>query len=123
MKLLISENRVVATATDDYENPMEWIIAPEDFDVSKMSDYIVVDGVLIYPYRSINKQTAKTLLQETDWTTIPDVADPAVSDPYLTNAAEFAAYRSQVRQIAVNPPNEAVIFPLQPQEVWAYPDA
>jgi hypothetical protein len=68
--------------------------------------------------RGDNKSQATTLLQQTDWTTIPDVADPAVSDPYLTNAAEFAAYRNQVRKIAVNPPVVAV-FPTMPNEVWS----
>jgi hypothetical protein len=33
------------------------------------------------------KQKASELLYETDWTTIPDVADPAKSNPYLVNAS------------------------------------
>jgi hypothetical protein len=70
-----------------------------------------------------NKINATALLSETDWTTIPDVSDPALSDPYLTNAAEFATYRSAVRKIAVNPPIDPVTFPPQPDEVWAYNDA
>jgi hypothetical protein len=70
-----------------------------------------------------NKQQAEARLYETDWTTIPDVSDPALSDPYLTNAAEFAAYRSNVRKIAVNPPVTVGTWPVQPEEVWAYTDA
>ena len=69
-----------------------------------------------------NKKKAETLLYETDWTTIPDVSDPALSDPYLTNAAEFAAYRSAVRKIAVNPPVTVSEWPVEPEEVWAYTD-
>lgn len=69
--------------------------------------------------RAANKAQAESLLTATDWTTIPDVSDPALSDPYLTNAAEFAAYRSAVRKIAVNPPVVAD-FPVKPDEVWAY---
>jgi hypothetical protein len=68
--------------------------------------------------RGDNKSQATTLLQQTDWTTIPDVSDPAVSDPYLVNSAEFAAYRNQVRKIAVNPPVVAV-FPTMPTEIWS----
>lgn len=64
------------------------------------------------------KQQAVTLLQATDWTTIPDVADPAVSTPYLTNQAAFAAYRSQVRALAVNPVADPV-FPDQPNAEWS----
>jgi hypothetical protein len=70
-----------------------------------------------------NKQQAEARLYETDWTTIPDVSDPAISDPYLTNAAEFAAYRSNVRKIAVNPPVTVGTCPVQPEEVWAYNNA
>ena len=70
-----------------------------------------------------NKQQATALLQETDWTTIPDVADSALSDPYLTNTAEFAAYRSNVRKIAVNPPTTPAVFPPVPDEIWAYSNA
>lgn len=66
-----------------------------------------------------NKSQATALLQQTDWTTIPDVADPALSDPYLTNAAEFAAYRSNVRKIAVNPPTTPAVFPVMPDEIWS----
>jgi hypothetical protein len=70
--------------------------------------------------KQANKQQAASLLTATDWTTIPDVSDPAISDPYLTNAAEFAAYRSNVRKIAVNPPVTVDVWPIEPDEVWAY---
>jgi hypothetical protein len=66
------------------------------------------------------KAQAVALLQETDWTTIPDVADPAASTPYLMNQAAFAAYRSQVRALAVNPVANPV-FPAQPTEEWSQP--
>ena len=64
------------------------------------------------------KAKAVSLLQATDWTTIPDVADPAVSNPYLMNQAAFAAYRSQVRALAVNPVADPV-WPVQPNEEWS----
>jgi len=70
--------------------------------------------------RQANKAQAETLLQQTDWTTIPDVSDPAVSDPYLTNSAEFAAYRSTIRKIAVNPPITVDVWAVAPDEAWAY---
>ena len=64
-----------------------------------------------------NQKTASDLLYETDWTTIPDVIDPA-NDPYLTNQAEFIAYRNIIRKIAVNPTWDAV-FPEQPIATWS----
>ena len=66
-----------------------------------------------------NTATAQTLLTATDWTAIASVADPALSNPYLTNQAEFLAYRSAVRAIGVNPPTTPATFPTTPTEVWS----
>lgn len=65
-----------------------------------------------------NKNKAAQLLQQTDWTVMPDVANPLQSNPYLTNQAEFVAYRNQLRGIAVNPTVIAV-FPTMPSEQWS----
>jgi hypothetical protein len=65
-----------------------------------------------------NANQAKQILTNTDWTSIADVADPAKSNPYLVNQAEFIAYRSTIRNIAVNPTWDAV-FPTAPTEVWS----
>lgn len=62
------------------------------------------------------KATATTLLYETDWATIPDIADSSQT-PYLKNQAEFIAWRSQIRQLAVNPIVDPV-FPPTPEAVW-----
>lgn len=66
-----------------------------------------------------NKSQASQLLSATDWTTIPDVANPSASNPYLMNQGEFIAWRSQVRAIAVNPPTTPAVFPAQPTEQWS----
>jgi hypothetical protein len=68
------------------------------------------------PYESCKEQ-ASGRLYATDWTTIADVADPTKSNPYLTNQAEFIAYRSQVRQLAVNPVLNPT-FPPVPTAQW-----
>ena len=65
-----------------------------------------------------NKAQATSLLQVTDWTAPSSIADPAESNPYLANRADFLAWRSQVRAIAVNPPTTPASFPTQPDEVW-----
>jgi hypothetical protein len=71
--------------------------------------------------RQQNKQVATDLLAQTDWTTIPDVSDPALSDPYLANQSAFFAYRSEVRAIAVNPPDTVInTWPAPPAEEWQY---
>lgn len=61
---------------------------------------------------------AKAILTATDWTSIADVGDPAKSNPYLVNQAEFIAYRSTVRGYAVNPVTDPV-WPTPPTEQWS----
>lgn len=65
-----------------------------------------------------NKALGKQILSDTDWTAIPSVADPAQSNPYLMNQAEFFTYRSAVRDIVLNPTWDA-IFPPEPAEIWS----
>jgi len=70
------------------------------------------------PTAEQNKQTAVNKLKATDWTTIPDVADPAKSNPYLANAQDFVTYRNAVRQYAIYPVAGDINWPNLPQEVW-----
>ena len=44
MKLIVSNNRVIATLKDGYEGPQEWIFAPSDFDESRAFEYTVDDA-------------------------------------------------------------------------------
>jgi hypothetical protein len=64
------------------------------------------------------KQKASQLLYETDWTTIPDVADPSKSNPYLVNVQDYVTYRSAVRQLAVHPVANPV-WPVKPTSQWS----
>ena len=70
------------------------------------------------PTASDNKFTAVQLLQQTDWTTIPDVSDPTKSNPYLANTNDFVTYRNAVRQYAINPVAGDITWPTAPQEAW-----
>ena len=67
--------------------------------------------------KAANKATASSLLAATDWTTIADVASPT-NNPYLSNQADFIAYRNVIRAIAVYPPAGQVTWPTAPTEVW-----
>ena len=64
------------------------------------------------------KSKATTILQATDWTSIGDVGNPTMSNPYLVNQADFIAYRSQIRNLAVNPVVDPV-WPVAPTEQWS----
>lgn len=46
MKLIIQNNIVVATATDDYAGPESFSVAPADFDVKRLGDYVYADGMV-----------------------------------------------------------------------------
>ena len=57
---------------------------------------ILITPVPVPPTAEQNKATASQLLTNTDWTTIPDVANP-INDPYLANQDAFIAYRNVIR--------------------------
>jgi hypothetical protein len=70
------------------------------------------------PTAEDNKEYAVTILQQTDWTQIPSVSDPALSNPYLANKNAFDIYRNSVRQYALNPVAGDINWPVAPTEVW-----
>ena len=123
-----------ATVTDALRSltpTAQWTIQGEDYatiqwfssDIVQPTQQEVNDEIInldIQAPLNACKQQASTLLTATDWTTIADVADPAKSNPYLLNQAEFAAYRSAVRMLAVYPV-AAPVWPVKPQEQWSSP--
>jgi hypothetical protein len=61
--------------------------------------------------QAANSAQAQFLLLSSDFTQLPDVN--------LTNKADWATYRSQVRAIASNPPTTIATFPAEPPLNWA----
>lgn len=49
MKLILQNNRIAATATDDYAGPDDFIDAPADFDIARINEYRIIDGELVIP--------------------------------------------------------------------------
>lgn len=41
MKIIIKDKRIIATATDEYDGPEEFLQVPEEFDVAKLDRYRV----------------------------------------------------------------------------------
>ena len=78
---------------------------------------VLITPVPVPPTAEQNKATASQLLTNTDWTTIPDVANP-INNPYLGNQSEFIAYRNVIRAIAVYPPAGEIVWATPPTEVW-----
>ena len=80
---------------------------------------IWVEPAPYVPSADQNKTTAVNLLAATDWTSVADVGNPQLSNPYLANQAAFIQWRSQIRAVAVNPVAGVLdIFAQQPKEEW-----
>ena len=60
-----------------------------------------------------NKDAAYALLQESDWTQLPDIGLT------LTNVGEWRTYRAGLRAIVKNPSAGDVTFPDKPDEVYS----
>ena len=129
MKALINpnqENLVVQVEPDNQTFeiglPLYWLDCP---DTITAYNYQYIDGQYVpyvapVPTASDNKATASGLLSATDWTSIADVGNP-INSPYLTNQAEFLAYRNIIRGIAVNPTAGNLVWATQPIEIWSTP--
>ena len=103
MKALISplENyRICQVEENDFPvaEPLFWTDCPNNCDTQWFYENgAFISPVDIIPTAEQNKETAVQLLSQTDWTTISDIGNPEMSNPYLENQAEFIAWRSQVR--------------------------
>lgn len=121
----IENNLVVNTILVDENNTPDWVIAPTyiQSDSAQIGDTYENGQFIPYVYPTPtaeeNKQRAVKLLQETDWTSVADVGNSELSNPYLINQAEFIAWRSQVRAVAVNPVEGFDVIPVKPQEQWS----
>ena len=126
MKALISPNQnnlVVEVVAKEFDValPLYWVDCDETITAY---GYVYLNGSFeVYeppqPTAQENKEIATKLLYETDWTSIPDVGNPELSNPYLINQTEFLAWRSQIRAIAVNPTAGYIVFPTKPKEQWS----
>lgn len=63
------------------------------------------------------RQNALRMLTATDWVELPSVTDTNLT-PHLINKADFIAYRSAIRNYAVNP-TENPVWPALPTEQWS----
>lgn len=69
------------------------------------------------PTADENKARANFLLEQTDWTSLPDVANNS-KKPFLSNQTEFLTYRNNLRKIAVNPTSGNITWPTPPIANW-----
>lgn len=98
---------------DDPEQPLNWVYTVEVTELTPEEKAQLEENK-----RQQNKAQASQLLSATDWTCTVDINNPEYSNPYLGNQDQFLAYRSALRQIAVNPPVVVDVWPVAPEEVW-----
>jgi hypothetical protein len=127
MKALIDpsqNNLVVEVAENEFEvaNPLYWVDCPDTIVAYQYqyidNEFVPYTAPVEVPTAEENKSTAVSLLQATDWTQIPSVSDPALSNPYLSNKLAFDQYRNEVRQYAVYPVAGNITWPTVPTENW-----
>lgn len=94
MKLIIQNNRIAATATDDYTGPDEHITAPPDFDASRMGEYVYAGGVLtLTPSTQITKLAFRNRFTQPEKVALEIAAldDPTAPMPQRAQAAALRA--------------------------------
>lgn len=119
MKFAIIEKNIVTNlviSDPEFASSNGWIECNENVTVGCIYQNGIFEQNKI-DYFETNKTTASMLLQSTDWTQSPDVSD-IKRKPHLKNAIEFANYREKLRAIAVNPPQEEIVFPIEPDSIW-----
>ena len=67
--------------------------------------------LIAYQPKQDCKDKAKQLLADSDWSTLPDV------QTQLLNYQDFVNYRSQLRNLVINPV-ENPVFPSEPEARW-----
>ena len=75
------------------------------------SAMIIVNEEKLSKFKKDNcKQEAKKRIANSDWSVLPDVN--------ITNKSEFENYRSQLRNLILNPV-ESPVFPEEPNPIWS----
>ena len=128
MKALINplQNNLVVQIEDDDKtfevaSPLYWIDCSNNI-VAYKYEYTNNAFVLAPETQATaaqNKKTAVDLLSETDWSSLSDLGDPNISNPYLTNQQAFYDFRNFVRAIAINPTDGNINWPETPTAIWS----
>ena len=72
---------------------------------------IVVDQIKLSQFKKEQcKSESKKRIANSDWSVLPDVN--------ISNKSEFENYRSQLRNLIINPVEDP-IFPQEPNPIWS----
>lgn len=99
MKIIIQNKRIVATATDAYSGPEQFIDAPADFDVTRLADYRYQDGQLVLaPDTRITRLAFRNRFTQAEKVALEFAAldDPAAPIAQRQQAAAIRVYLADV---------------------------
>ena len=102
MKLIIQQNRIAATATDEYTGPDEYIDAPADFDVTRLAEYRYEDGALaLAPDTRITRLAFRNRFTQTEKVTLELAAMDDPTAP-MAQRQQAAAIRVHLADVAAS---------------------
>ena len=99
MKLIISNGRIAATATDAYTGPDFFIDAPADFDVARLGEYRYADGALsLQPATQVTRLAFRNRCTSAEKVTLELAAldDPTAPMAQRQQAAALRVYLADV---------------------------
>lgn len=99
MKLIIQNNRIAATATDDYDGPEQYITAPADFDLARLADYrFDGEALTLAPDTRITRLAFRNRFTQAEKVMLELAAldDPTAPMPQRQQAAAIRVYLADV---------------------------
>lgn len=91
MKIIIKENRIIATANDEYQGPEEFISVPDDeFDIAKIDQYQITDGHIAPKIpESVSMRQARLVLLQQGILDDVEVAINSINDESTRKAVQI----------------------------------
>ncbi len=100
MKLILNEQGGIAgTGTDAYEGPNAWVEAPEDFDMERIDEYAMVEGVaVLVPSTRVTKLAFRNRFLQGEKVTLElaSIHNPAATPQNQQAAAALRVYLADV---------------------------
>lgn len=102
----------------DVSDPMQIQAMNKTINVGQWKLLDQLPKPVINPTKDQNKKQGIYLLQQTDWVNQPDVHDNT-QPRYLINRQDFLNYRTQVREIVLDPVAGPINWPVMPAAQWS----
>lgn len=99
MKLLIQNTKIVGTATDEYDGPEMFVLAPDDFTLSMLDTHQYIDGQVVLKIpTSVTMRQARLALLQVGLLASVDAAIDALPSPQKEAARIEWDYSNEVHR-------------------------